>query len=79
LEIFGRADGGDLNHKWQVWPGGDWSGWASLGGQIQPYTGVYANYRTNSQTISVQVTGIDGYLHTKRQLHPNCCWNSVWE
>ena len=79
LEIFARADGGDLNHMYQLWPGGSWSGWSTLGGQIKPYSGVYAFYYSSSQTITVQVTGIDGYLHTKRQLHPNCCWNSVWE
>ncbi|MEV0274261.1 MAG: hypothetical protein HOV71_07175 [Hamadaea sp.] len=79
LEIFGRAAGGDLNHKWQL-SGGGWSGWASLGGQLKAYTGVYADYfSTNGGTIRVKVTGIDNLLHYKWQAAPNCCWRSYWE
>ncbi|MCT9935393.1 hypothetical protein N5079_34845 [Planotetraspora sp. A-T 1434] len=79
LEIFGRADGGDLNHKWQLVPNGNWSGWASLGGRLQPYTGVYADYFSNNGgTIRVKVTGVDGLIHYKWQLAPNCCWSDTW-
>lgn len=79
LEIFGRADGGDLNHKWQLTPGGGWSGWVTLGGQLAPFTGVYADYFSlNGGTIRVKVTGVDGALHYMWQKAPNCCWGG-WE
>lgn len=82
LEIFGRADGGDLNHMWQLSRNGvdGWSGWASLGGQLQPYTGVYADYfgSSSSGQIRVKVTGVDGLIHYLWQLGSNCCWSNTW-
>ncbi|BCJ55134.1 hypothetical protein Asp14428_66090 [Actinoplanes sp. NBRC 14428] len=77
LEIFGRADGGDLAHKWQLTPGGSWSGWASLGGLLQPGTGVYADLFSGK--IRVKVTGVDGLIHYKWQTAPNCCWDPGWQ
>jgi hypothetical protein len=79
LEIFGRGQNGALWHNWQVTAGGDWSGWYELSGLIQPHSYLSASYQSSTGTIWVQVVGVDGYLHTLRQLQPNCCWNSRWE
>jgi hypothetical protein len=37
LELFVRGSDGALWHKWQTAPGGSWSNWASLGGQISDF------------------------------------------
>ncbi|GIF23795.1 hypothetical protein Ate02nite_65250 [Paractinoplanes tereljensis] len=79
LEIFGRGQDGQLWHNWQIWPGGDWYGWVPLSGQIQSHSYLGAWYDAGTSTIRVQVVGTDGYLHILRQLHPGCCWNTVWE
>jgi hypothetical protein len=79
LEIFGRGTDGALWHNWQQWRGGDWSGWYRISGLIEYHSNVGAWYDSNTGTIRVQVVGVDGILHIMRQLHENCCWNSVWE
>lgn len=75
LEIFGRADGGDINHMWQL-SGGGWSGWASLGGQVRAYTGVYGTHHNGR--IQVRMTDTSGVTRYKWQQSANCCWTSSW-
>jgi len=79
IEIFVRADGGDLVHRSQKeingWTG--WSDWVSLGGSLMPGTAIWAD-RTSNNLLTVRVTGTDGYDHRKTQTGENCCWPGVW-
>jgi hypothetical protein len=75
LEIFVRAAGADLAHKWQL-PTGGWSAWDTLGGAIAygpEVTGPWAY--TIDGRIYVDVIGTDNAWHTKYQTGANCCWS----
>ncbi|GIF48173.1 hypothetical protein DFJ67_1933 [Asanoa ferruginea] len=91
LGVFGRADGGDLDYVHQLSPGGDWSGWTSFAGRLEPYgpiyTGVYSSQMCTIGTSQVpchyrnyvEVLGVDNLQHRKYQYCDNGCWSENWE
>jgi len=69
--VFARGDNDALWHIWQTRPGGDWSGWASLGGPLQfgPAVGTNADGR-----LEVFVTGVAFVAHNWQTV-PNGGWS----
>jgi hypothetical protein len=72
LEMFGIGTNHEMFHIWQLSPGGSWSGWSSLGGNLvsEPYTGGLAG-----GGIYVDALGPDNIWHRRHQTAPNCCWS----
>jgi hypothetical protein len=58
-------------HKWQGWPGGAWTDWASLG-EGESFA-VASNYDGRLELISV----VNGGLRHYRQLAPNGSWTML--
>jgi hypothetical protein len=73
LEVFAQGRDDDaLYHKWQLTPGGSWSGWESLGGVLtsSPDVARYADGR-----LVVFVKGTDNAVWLKWQLTPGGSWS----
>jgi hypothetical protein len=81
IEIFVRAAGGDLAHRWQVTPGGAWGNrWYSMGGHIAYGPGLHGPFLDFGEgRILVRVWGPDNMWHAKWQMAPNCCWTPEWQ
>lgn len=73
LEIFARGTDNAIWHKWQLSPGGGWSGWASLGGVLtsDPVVGTNSDGR-----IEVFALGTDNAVWHIWQTAPNNGWSS---
>jgi hypothetical protein len=59
LEVFQWGTDGALWHKWQLTPGGSWSGWTSLGGALSGPPVVVSN---DDRRLEVFARGTDGGL-----------------
>lgn len=80
IEIFFRADSGEIHHMWQLEVNGTtgWSGpGASLGGQVRRFSPVYGRNISGGR-IQVQITDVNGVTRYKWQGAPNCCWTASW-
>ncbi len=78
LEIFVKAAGGDVNHKRQLWPAGDWGGWENdIGGQIKSGYGVNCAPSTSGSKVAVKVYGPDNMWHYKTRMLTGE-WPSTW-
>lgn len=75
LEMFSRGRDGALYHQWQTSPGGIWSGWESLAGELtsQPVVGSNQDGR-----LEVFVRGTNGALFHRWQVVPGGTW-ADWE
>jgi hypothetical protein len=77
LEIFAFGGTGVLHHIWQVTPGGEWSNWEPIGGDLlapgPPVVGLNTDGR-----LEVFVSNVNGALHHIRQVAPGGEW-SDWE
>ena len=73
LELFGRDSTGALSHTWQTSPGGGWSPWASLGGQVRD---LLAIGRNADGRLEVFANGSDGALWHIWQTAPNNGWTA---
>jgi hypothetical protein len=63
LEVFVRADDGDLIHRWQDSPNGPtWSPWSSLGGDLRGGTGPLVARDADGE-VRVIVVGTDAELY----------------
>jgi GH25 family lysozyme M1 (1,4-beta-N-acetylmuramidase) len=70
LALFVRGTDGALWHAWEKSPGGAWSTWISLGGQVQdPYATTDADGR-----MDVFVRGSNDALYRTRQKAPGGSW-----
>ncbi|MET8088510.1 hypothetical protein [Micromonospora sp. NPDC005237] len=78
LEIYVKAAGGDVNHKRQLWPAGDWGGWENdIGGRIKTGYGVNCAHSTSGSKVAVKVYGPDNWWHYKTRLITGE-WPSTW-
>ncbi len=73
LEAFGVANDGSALHKWQLNPGGLWSGWASFNGN---FASIAAETNADGR-IEVTAIGTNGIVSDKRQNTPGGTW-SAW-
>jgi hypothetical protein len=74
LEVFGRGNDKTLVHIYQTSPGGTWSNWAGLGGELQlvPSLGRNADGR-----LEVFAVAVDNAIWHIWQVAPNDGW-SAW-
>lgn len=68
LEVFRVDAEGELYHKWQKEPGGDWSAWASLGGWLMPDIAVARE--SDGRLVVFAEDRISRILRYKRRLDP---------
>jgi hypothetical protein len=73
LEVFvlDRSNGGALYHKWQLTPGGSWSGWASLGGVsrsdfVGPAVARNGDGRLEAFTMPINLEGVQHLWQTTK-------------
>jgi surface antigen len=71
LEAFGVATNGAIFHKWQVTPGGQWSGWSQFEGALESVAA-----ETNADG-RIEVFGVasNGAIFHKWQLTPGGQWS----
>jgi hypothetical protein len=74
-EEFWRGSDCRLWHRWQLSPGGAWSGAASLGGCLTSDVDGEANA---DGRLEIFGRGTDNALWHIWQTSPNCCWSS-WQ
>ncbi|MDD5035846.1 MAG: hypothetical protein PHE55_13930 [Methylococcaceae bacterium] len=74
LEVFARDNDGSLWHKWQMVPSGDWSAWASLGGQVSEF----AVAQNDDGRLEVFAIGYRRAVYHIWQTAPGGAW-STWE
>lgn len=75
LEAFRVDADGELYHKWQREPGGDWSAWASLGGWLLPDVAVALDADGHLEAFAVDKNS--RLLRFKTQTDTNHTW-STW-
>ncbi len=72
LEVFVPSSTGDVYHNWQLTPGGNWNGWADLGGN-----GIASLRAANNADGSLSVFGIgsNGDVWYASQNAPGVGWS----
>ncbi len=71
LEVF-RGTSSGIQHKWQLKPNGQWSGWANLGGPVHGAPVAVTNF---DGRIEVFGTASNGALYHAWQLKPGGSWS----
>jgi hypothetical protein len=72
LEVFVRGNDRALYHRWQVAPGGAWSGWAALNGAS---TSDISVARNTDGRLELFTLGMDKALWHRWQTAPSGGWN----
>ncbi len=72
LEIFVLGEDKAVYNKWQKWPGGEFSGWNYLGGQLK--SGVSVGYSIDGR-MELFALGINNDIQHRWQTAPNNGWS----
>jgi hypothetical protein len=75
LEVFAKGLDGALWHIWQLAPGGPWSSWHSLGGQLSTNVSNFAVANNADGRLEVFAFGSDDALWHIWQVAPNNGWS----